>query len=90
MSRHSCSRIKCSVTVLRAGLSVLRTASTEAIRAALARLIAEPTFRAAAGRLGDAVNKEARESTLVAEIEGLAGDNDGLPSGAAPLRILLR
>ncbi|MDQ0390573.1 nucleotide disphospho-sugar-binding domain-containing protein [Labrys monachus] len=67
-----------------AGLSVPRTASTEEIRAALARLIAEPTFRAAAGRLGEAVNKEARESTLVAEIEALAGDGGGGPYGPGP------
>ncbi|TBW38264.1 glycosyltransferase [Siculibacillus lacustris] len=59
-----------------AGLAVARTAPTEEIRAALARLLTEPEFRRAAGTLGDAVAAEARASSLIADLEALATSAD--------------
>jgi MGT family glycosyltransferase len=55
-----------------AGLTVSRLASTEDIRAALARLLGEPSFRAAARVLGDAVAAEAEASSLIDDLEALA------------------
>lgn len=60
------------VTERGAGLSVSRTAETAEIRAALARLLDEPTFRTGARTLGDAVAAEANASTLIADLEALA------------------
>jgi UDP:flavonoid glycosyltransferase YjiC (YdhE family) len=48
-------------------------APVEAIRAACARLLQEPSFRAAAKRLGDAVAADAENSTVVQELEAAAG-----------------
>ena len=59
-----------------AGLTLPRTATTEEIRMALARLLDEPSFRVAAQRLGDAVAAEARGATLVEELEALAAAGD--------------
>ena len=39
---------------------------------ALARLLAEPTFRDRAGQLGAAVRADAEDGRVVAELEGLA------------------
>jgi MGT family glycosyltransferase len=58
-----------------AGLTVVRTASTADIHAALARLISEPGFKTAAVTLGDAVDAERRASTLIADLEALAQRN---------------
>lgn len=58
-----------------AGLTVARTASTEDIHAALARLISEPAFKSAAATLGDAVDAERRAMTLITDLEALARNN---------------
>ena len=63
-----------------AGLTVSRTAPTEEIRAALTRLIFEPEFRTAAGALGDAVDAEARASSLIADLEALASSTSASQS----------
>ena len=55
-----------------AGLTVSRQAPTEDIRAALARLLEEGAFRERAKALGDAVMAEARDSTLIEDLEALA------------------
>lgn len=60
------------VTERGAGLSLLPGATVEAVRGACERLLAEPSFRAAARRLGDAVAAEAENSTVVAELEAVA------------------
>lgn len=60
------------ITERGAGLSVPNTASTEEMRVALQRLLNEPSFAAAARRLGDAVAREVEQSTLIADLESLA------------------
>jgi MGT family glycosyltransferase len=60
------------VTERGAGLSLPPTASVEAIREALVRLLGEPAFAAAARRLGDAVARETEDSRVVERLEGLA------------------
>lgn len=61
------------VTEHGAGLSLMPDAPVEAIRAAIARLLEESSFRAAATRLGDAVAADAENSTIVKELEAAAG-----------------
>jgi MGT family glycosyltransferase len=58
-----------------AGLTLMPDASTEAIGAALRRLLHEPSFTEAAARLGSAVAAETAQSAVVAELEALAGMN---------------
>lgn len=60
------------VTERGAGLSLPADASATAIREALARLLREPAFAAAAERLGAAVAKEAEQSPVVEELEAAA------------------
>lgn len=60
------------VTERGAGLSLMPDATTETIRAACARLLSEPAFRAAARHLGDLVAADAEGSTLIHELEVLA------------------
>lgn len=60
------------ITERGAGLSLMPDASADAVRAACARLLREPQFRTAAEQLGDLVAAEARDSTLVPELEALA------------------
>ena len=60
------------ITERGAGLSLPATASADALRRALGRLLAEPAFRAGAQRLGDAVAAEVEHSTLIDELETLA------------------
>jgi UDP:flavonoid glycosyltransferase YjiC (YdhE family) len=60
------------ITERGAGLALPATASTEAIRAALRRLLEEPGFAAAARQLGDAVAEEAERSTLIDDLVALA------------------
>ena len=60
------------VTERGAGLSLMPDASVEAIRAAAERLLNDPSFRAAAKRLGDLVAAEAENSTVVQELEAAA------------------
>lgn len=66
------------ITERGAGLAVSRAAPTEQIRAALARLLSEPQFRTAAQTLGDAVDAEWRATTLIADLETLAGSHSGV------------
>lgn len=54
-----------------AGLVLSPDASAAEIRATLERLIAEPAFAAAAGRLGQALLADSRSATLLREIEEL-------------------
>ncbi|HXZ67915.1 MAG TPA: nucleotide disphospho-sugar-binding domain-containing protein, partial [Alphaproteobacteria bacterium] len=60
------------ITERSAGLSVPNTASTEEMRAALLRLLNEPSFAAGARKLGDAVAREVEHSTLITDLEALA------------------
>ena len=60
------------VTARGAGLSLSAAASAGEIGAALARLLADPSFTAAAAELGGRVADEAQRSTIVEELETLA------------------
>ena len=60
------------VTERGAGLALPRSASTAEIRAALGRLLGEPSFGSAAQRLGDVMAAEARAATLIDDLETLA------------------
>jgi len=60
------------ITERGAGLSLPAFASTEEIRAAIKRLLDEPSFRAAARKLGDAVAAEVANSRVVEELEDAA------------------
>ena len=60
------------VTERGAGLQLPPSASTEEIRLALQRLLAEPDFRRAAERLGRQVAEDVRSSPIVPELEALA------------------
>ncbi len=55
-----------------AGLSLAPDSAVDDIRAALARLLAEPDFGAAAARLGEAIRAEAESSPIVELLERLA------------------
>lgn len=73
------------VTERGAGLALERTAGTAEIRSALARLLGEPAFAAAARRLGDAVAAEARASTLIEDLEALAARAERKAVGSSPV-----
>lgn len=60
------------VTERGAGLSLMPSASVEDIRAAIERLLSDPSFRAAARGLGDRVAADAQNSTVVEELEAAA------------------
>jgi MGT family glycosyltransferase len=60
------------VTERGAGLSLMANTDVDEIRAACSRLLGEPTFKAAAKRLGDAVAVEAEQSSVVEELETAA------------------
>jgi len=60
------------ITERGAGLSFRAFASTEEIRAAIKCLLDEPSFRAAARKLGDAVAAEVANSRVVEELEDAA------------------
>lgn len=63
-----------------AGLMLPNTANVETMRQALRRLLEEPGFRASAGSLGESIRAEIRDSTLIADLEALAGV-DAAPVG---------
>lgn len=72
------------VTERGAGLRLPPSASTAQIGEALGRLLAEPAFRAAAARLGQAVAREIAPERVVDELEQLvAGRANGEPGAAA-------
>lgn len=54
-----------------AGISVKRTAPPPKIAAAVARVLDDPSYRAAAGRLGAAIRADAAGTALVDELEDL-------------------
>lgn len=60
------------VTERGAGLSLQASASTAEIEAALRRLLDEPAFAVAAGSLGEQAAADARNSTVVDELESAA------------------
>lgn len=60
------------VTERGAGLALMPDASVEQIRAACERMLEEGSFKAAATKLGDLVEAEARDSTVAEELEGVA------------------
>ncbi len=60
------------ITERGAGLSLMPDSSVEAIHAACKRLLNEPSFRAAAKKLGDKAAYEAEHSTVVEELEAAA------------------
>jgi UDP:flavonoid glycosyltransferase YjiC (YdhE family) len=70
------------VTERGAGLSLMADASVEAIRAVCDRLLKEPSFRAAARRLGDLVAIEAENSSVAMELEAAASDASGSAAGS--------
>jgi MGT family glycosyltransferase len=55
-----------------AGLSVAESAAEDEIAAAVGRLVSEPQFRAAAGRLSQAMSADIGSPVLVAELEEIA------------------
>jgi MGT family glycosyltransferase len=59
------------LTMRGAGLSLKRTASPEAIAAAVRRVLSEPSFREGAARLGTSVRRDAASGELLAELEDL-------------------
>jgi hypothetical protein len=61
------------VTSRGVGLSLPPSALVEQLRAAVHRLLEDPSFCLAAHRLGELVATEARDSRLIEEIEELAG-----------------
>ena len=58
-----------------AGLTLMPDASTDDIRAALERLLNEPSFAEAASRLGQAVRRETEASPIVDVLEALTSGN---------------
>lgn len=69
-----------------AGLVLPVTASQTEIAGALRRLISEPQFRIAAGRLGEAIASECDSSTLVEELEAVVAlRRNGAASKGLPL-----
>jgi UDP:flavonoid glycosyltransferase YjiC (YdhE family) len=60
------------VTERSAGLCITAGASVEEIRTACAKLLADPSFKTAAKRLGDLVAAESENSHIVAELETAA------------------
>jgi UDP:flavonoid glycosyltransferase YjiC (YdhE family) len=62
------------ITERGAGLSLMPNASVDAIRHACARLLNEPSFRAAAKSLGDRVADDAENSRVAHELEAAASD----------------
>jgi MGT family glycosyltransferase len=70
------------VTERGAGLSLMADASVEEIRAACERLLTEPSFRSASRHLGDLVAAEAKDSTVVQELEAAASDQRDATPGA--------
>jgi MGT family glycosyltransferase len=65
-----------------AGLRLKPKASTDAIARAVRRVIDEPSFRANAGRLADAIAVETSEDRAAMELEGLA-ERSAVPTSAA-------
>src|SRR5919202_703797 len=65
------------VTARGAGLALPQDAPVGAIRNVLRQLVDDPALRAAARKLGDAVAAEAASSTVMQELEALAGAGQG-------------
>lgn len=61
------------ITLRGAGVSVKRTAKPAAIATALRRVLDDPSYREAAGRLGAAIRSDVASGRLVAEVEDLPG-----------------
>jgi MGT family glycosyltransferase len=59
-----------------AGVALKPSAKVEAIRAAVADVLAEPSYTAAAGRLATAMAAEGEADRALAELEGLAARRD--------------
>jgi MGT family glycosyltransferase len=55
-----------------AGLALSPVATSVEVAEAVARLLAEPAFRQAAERLGEAIRRDAEQSSLIQELEQLA------------------
>lgn len=64
------------ITTRQAGLSLPSSSSVDEIGTVIARILNEPSFRANAQRLGDAIAREAQEATFVADLETLAAHSD--------------
>jgi MGT family glycosyltransferase len=63
-----------------AGLRLKPKASAEKIGAAVERVLVEPSFRSAAGRMADAIAAELETDRAVAELEALAADRAKAPA----------
>jgi MGT family glycosyltransferase len=60
------------VTARGAGVAVKRSADAGTIAAAVRRLLDDPSYRAGAARLGDALRRDAGSGELIVELEGAA------------------
>jgi len=69
------------------GLRLKPTAKPEAIAKAVGRVLAEPSFRAEARRMADAIAQETAEDLAAAELEALAERSSG--AGAVPVAATL-
>jgi MGT family glycosyltransferase len=65
------------VTARGAGVAVKRTAKPARIARAARRVLTDPTYRAAARRLGQAVRRDADSGALLRELEGLPAGHPG-------------
>jgi MGT family glycosyltransferase len=72
------------VTERGAGLSLMPGATVEELRAACERLLSDPSLRAAAQRLGDKVVADARNSTVVQDLEAAASRQHDTENQAGP------
>jgi MGT family glycosyltransferase len=74
------------ITTRQAGLSLPSTSSADEMRMAIVRILDEPSFRANAQRLGDAVAREALEATFVDDLETLAAQGKACAPAATGRR----
>jgi UDP:flavonoid glycosyltransferase YjiC (YdhE family) len=67
------------VTARGAGVSLKRSAQPAAIAAAVRRVLQNPSYRAAAQQLGEAVRQDAASDALVRELERIPVEGDDAP-----------
>jgi UDP:flavonoid glycosyltransferase YjiC (YdhE family) len=72
------------VTACGAGVRVKRSASPAKIAAAVREVLDDPSYRAAARRMAEAIATETREDRAAAELEAVA--RTARPQSAAPTR----
>jgi UDP:flavonoid glycosyltransferase YjiC (YdhE family) len=67
------------VTARGAGVAVKRTATPAAIARAARRVLTDPSYQAAARRLGQAIRRDADSGALLRELESLPAANPAAP-----------